>query len=539
MKFVYGMKHKSDTLEAFRKVRAEFESCGHVIKKLHSDRGGEFKSTDFTDYCQTSRIKQTFTSPYSPEQNGVAERAWRTLMESVRCMLLESKSPKSLWIAALDTACHVSNRVVPKSSTDNKSPFEKFYGKLPNLNYLRIFGCTAYVHDETHQGKLGPRSEKGRFIGYEKNSRSYVILLPNGKVKVSHNVIFDESFNSATTIPHTEGDDNDGVIIVEDQVDDEGVDLILPVTQTVETAQNIPNIMDPVQNVPNVPNIPNVQNNVQFVTNIQNSEEIDSDPPGTTPINTVSWKKDPKHPDAYKTHALPDVNLKRSDRQRRPPRILEDYANAVTEFENEPKSFGDAMQSEEADQWKEACQHEISVLSKTWTLVPRPTGRKVIGCKWVFKRKRDGDGHVTRYRSRLVVKGYSQVPGIDYQDSFAPVARISTLRVVLAVANQRDWNIENSDISNAYLNAKLKEPVYMEQPDGFSDGSDRVIELQYSLYGLVQAGYNWNDTLNKWLIDIGFKRSKLDPCLYTTELENKVLNLVTFVDDLVIPATQI
>ena len=535
MKFVYSMRHKSEALDAFQKVRTEFQSRGHVIKRLHSDRGGEFKSAEFSEYCKASGIQQTFTSPYSPEQNGVAERSWRTLMESVRCMLLESKSPKSLWVAALDTACHVTNCIVPKSSTNGKSPFEMFYGKAPDLNSIRVFGCPAYVHDETHQGKLGPRSEKGRFIGYEKNSRSYVILLPNGKVRVSHNVIFDEKFENAPVSRGTVDDSLDGVICIE------GEDPLAPSTPEVdistEIIENIPNVQDAIQNVPNIPdviqNVPNVQN----VPDFQNLNEIDPETAKVPETTTVNWKKDPTHPNAFKTHALPDVNLQRSDRQRRPPRLLEDYANVATEFEAEPKSFKEAMETDEADKWKEACKHEIGVLSKTWTLVPRPADRKVIGCKWVFKRKRDADGHVTRHRSRLVVKGYSQIPGVDYQESFAPVARISTLRVLLAVANQRDWDIENSDIRNASLNAELKEAVYIEQLDGFNDGSNRVIQLHYSLYGLVQAGHNWNETLNKWLIEIGLTRSKTDPCLYTMITEDKILHVAIFVDDLVYTGT--
>jgi transposase InsO family protein len=531
MKFVYPIRQKSDALTAFRRCLLEFTSRGFTIQQLHSDRGGEFKSNEFSEFCLLHNIKQSFTAPYSPQQNGVAERAWRSLFECSRCLLLESGSPKSLWAAALDTASYIINRLPSSTNPDRKSPFELFYGKEPQIDHLRVFGCPAYVHDETYQGKLSPKSEKGKFIGYERDSKAYIILMPNGKVKTSHNVTFDESNQSVISDEINPTNISTNISVHDD------TDMDIP-EQPTDNNNDQPNqivLEHPEDSLKDPFNPKHVQSTIQ-PDQIEHPTEPSNQsvPDPETQTKSAKWRNDPTHPDAFKTHPVPDVTLQRVDRVRKAPkRFDDDSANVICEIPPEPLTFAQAMKTPEANHWKSACEDEISVLSRKWELVDKPPDRKIIGCKWVFKRKLDGNGKISRYRSRLVVKGYNQIPGEDYRESFAPVAKIATLRTLLAAATHLDWDVYNSDISNAYLNAPLTEATYMTQPDGFNDGSGKVIKLNYSLYGLCQAGHNWNQHINTWLTTIGFLRSKADPCLYTTTRNGRPLSLVIYVDDLI------
>ena len=405
------------------------------------------------------------------------------------------------------------------------------------------------MHDELHQGKLKARSDKGRFIGYEKASNGYLILMANGKVKISHNVKFDEKFETATE-PDSQVDSNfqvltdhaspvqvmDQLYVENDVLEDGHVTNLEHIPNPQDLAQPHPEQLelDPGEHfepgdLSDDPD-PEPQDNIDDPVQVQ----VDQDP-GDDDQSDANWRNDPAHPDAFKTHPVPDANLQRQNRSRRPNSkyYSDEFANIASEVDSEPNSFKEAARTTDAEAWTAACQAELAVLSKTWKFVDRPKDRKPIGCRWVFKRKRGADGQVIKHKARLVAKGFTQVPGLDFNESFAPVARAATLRTLLAMATVNDWDLENSDISNAYLNAPLKETIYMEQPEGFNDGTGRVIQLNYSLYGLVQAGHNWNDTLNKWITSLGISRSKSDPCLYTKVNHGKTLLLTIYVDDLI------
>ena len=171
------------------------------------------------------------------------------------------------------------------------------------------------------------------------------------------------------------------------------------------------------------------------------------------------------------------------------------------------------MRSEQADQWHDACQYEIDALAKngTWTLVDLPAGRKAVKSKWVFKRKADG-----RYRARLVAKGFTQIQGIDYDETFSPVARFESLRLILALAALEDWEIHQMDVKSAFLNGLLEEEIYMEQPEGFiTPGQEsKVCLLKKAIYGLKQASRAWNLQFHGVLVELGFTRTYSDAGIY-------------------------
>ncbi|KAM0863375.1 hypothetical protein ACQ4PT_044625 [Festuca glaucescens] len=202
---------------------------------------------------------------------------------------------------------------------------------------------------------------------------------------------------------------------------------------------------------------------------------------------------------------------------------------------SEPAALAEAEGDED---WRLAMVDELQSIeeNQTWSLADLPPGHKPIGLKWIFKLKRDADGHVLKHKARLVAKGYAQRPGIDFDEVFAPVARLNSVGLLLAVAAQFKWEVHHMDVKTAFLNGDLGEEVYVTQPPGFVDGnnSSKVMRLHKALYGLRQAPRAWNTKLHAMLVSLGFVRSASEHAVYTRGEGDSRLLLGVYVDDLVI-----
>lgn len=201
-----------------------------------------------------------------------------------------------------------------------------------------------------------------------------------------------------------------------------------------------------------------------------------------------------------------------------------------------PQNVNEAMTSPEAEKWKAAMESEYRSLieNETWTLEKLPEGKKAIKCKWIFTTKQDTNGDIIRYKARLVARGFSQVEGIDYNETFAPVVRYTSIRILLSIASHLNLRISQMDAVTAYLNGTLDEELYMEQPDGYEIEPGKCCRLIKSIYGLKQAGRVWNETLDKVLKNYGLERSKMDQCIYFSNNEKRILILAIYVDDILI-----
>ena len=201
----------------------------------------------------------------------------------------------------------------------------------------------------------------------------------------------------------------------------------------------------------------------------------------------------------------------------------------------EPANFVEASKS---PSWTHAMDEEMKAIESngTWTLVTRPPNQKTIGLKWVYKLKKDTEGAIVKYKARLVAKGYVQRQGVDYDEVFAPVARIETVRVLLALAAQEDWKVHHMDVKSAFLNGDLTEEVYVEQPLGYEKKGEegKVYKLKKALYGLKQAPRAWNSKLDRSLVSLGFKRCPLEHAVYTKNSKGSNLLVGVYVDDLII-----
>ena len=216
-----------------------------------------------------------------------------------------------------------------------------------------------------------------------------------------------------------------------------------------------------------------------------------------------------------------------------------EYSGLCLVAAEEPNTIDEALSE---DCWRRAMEVEMKAIedNRTWVVSNLPPKQKAIGLKWVFKVKKDPDGKVVKHKARLVAKGYAQRQGVDFDEVFAPVARIETVRVLLALAAHGGWQVHHMDVKSAFLNGDLTETVYVQQPPGFIIGKgDKVLKLKKALYGLRQAPRAWNSKLDKELIALGFVRSKLEHAVYKRSSRDSFLLVGVYVDDLIISGPNI
>ncbi|KAL4029945.1 hypothetical protein IC575_008173 [Cucumis melo] len=230
----------------------------------------------------------------------------------------------------------------------------------------------------------------------------------------------------------------------------------------------------------------------------------------------------------------PDIPPRRSTRVREPPIHLQDYHCFSTIVSLiEPTSYQEASTD---PLWQKAMNDELQALEKmhTWDYVDLPPGKRPIGCKWIYKIKTHSDGTIERYKARLVAKGYSQEYDIDYEETFAPVARMTSVRSLLAVAAAKQWPLLQMDVKNAFLNGTLSEEVYMKPPLGTSSPPHKVCLLRRALYGLKQAPRAWFATFSSTITQLGFTSSPHDTALFTRHTPQGIVLLLLYVDDMII-----
>ena len=234
--------------------------------------------------------------------------------------------------------------------------------------------------------------------------------------------------------------------------------------------------------------------------------------------------------------------LRRSTRVSRPPvRYGYDQDSYLVEAltsEEDPVTYAEAMLDIDSQKWVEAMRAEMDSMETNgvWTLVDPPSGVKAIGCKWIYKRKKGPDGRVETFKARLVAKGYTQKEGIDYEETFSPVAMLKSIRILLAVAAYHDYEIWQMDVKTAFLNGDLTEDIYMQQPQGFiAAGQEHMVcKLNRSIYGLKQSSRSWNIRFDSAVKSFDFEQNPDEPCVYRKYSGDKVTFLVLYVDDILL-----
>ncbi|KAL0374359.1 UNVERIFIED_CONTAM: Retrovirus-related Pol polyprotein from transposon TNT 1-94 [Sesamum radiatum] len=243
-----------------------------------------------------------------------------------------------------------------------------------------------------------------------------------------------------------------------------------------------------------------------------------------------------------RTHEVASGDHQRDEEPRRSKRakIAKTFGPEFLTYvlENEPRTINEALSSPEAPFWKEAINSEIESIMQnhTWELMDLPPGSTPLGCKWILKRKYKADGSIDKYKARLVAKGFKQKEGLDFFDTYSPVTRITSIRVLIAIAALYDLEIHQMDVKTAFLNGELDEEIYMEQPEGFvvPGQEKKVCRLVKSLYGLKQAPKQWHEKFDRTMLSNGFKINECDKCVYVKSSHNSFIIVCLYVDDMLI-----
>ncbi|KAM5546528.1 hypothetical protein ABKV19_002354, partial [Rosa sericea] len=512
--WVNFLKDKTETFESFKNLSQrliiEKQSSNTSIVRVRSDNCTKFKNAAFSNYCHELGVSHEFSAPITPQQNGIVERKNRVLLDMARVMLHAAGLSTNFWAEAISTACYTINRVFFRPGTD-QTAYELWKGKKPNVGHFHVFGSPCYIlRDREHLGKFDARSDDGVFLGYSLNSRAYRVYNKRTRVVM-------ESIN----------------VSIDDQC----------VKQEESFADPSPFSVTPSQNA-------------EASTEEEEEEILDSifEP---APIQRRGFKQVPKD------HSTQDIigNLtdgpttrKKAASQVSSSEVSEENVllcfitenllsmNVISHFGFvsivEPKNIKTALLD---DNWISAMQDELNQFTRNdvWYLVPRPSKCNVIGTKWIFKNKCDEKGNVIRNKARLVTQGYSQVEGLDFDETFAPVARLESVRLLLSIACHLRFKLFQMDVKTAFLNGFLQEEVYVEQPPGFQDphNLDHVYRLKKALYGLKQAPRAWYERLSTHLVEKGYTRGSVDKTLFVKRTKNDLIIAQVYVDDIVFGST--
>jgi hypothetical protein len=185
-------------------------------------------------------------------------------------------------------------------------------------------------------------------------------------------------------------------------------------------------------------------------------------------------------------------------------------------------------------------EYDSIVKNSAWEIVPRPIDKSVVGSRWIYKVKQVVDGSVEKYKARFVARGFSQIEGIDYDETFAPIAMYSPIRSILSLSTQMGWRIHHMDVKTTFLNGVIEEEVYIEQPEGFEtfDRESHVCRLKRALYGMKQAPCSWYTRIDNYFTGLGFTKSEANANLYQILVEGKILIIVLYVDDLILTSDE-
>ncbi|GJV48668.1 ribonuclease H-like domain-containing protein [Tanacetum coccineum] len=659
--FLASKDETSGILQTF--IRQIENQLSHRVKIIRSDNGTEFKNRDMLEFCGNKGIKQEYSNARTPQQNGVAERMNRTLIEAARTMLADSLLPTTFWAEAVSTACYIFNRV-RVTKPQNKTPYELLFGHKPIISYIRPFGCHVTILDTLSVlGKFDGKSDEGFLVGYSLNSKAYrVYNLVTKRVEVNLHVNFledkpnvkgvgyrwmfdidyltdsmnyipvslenqanphagaSEVTNSAgtpTSITSEEKDEEVELIVVpsavkipeeKDEFRTSSTNSKQEKTLTESQKEKFDSSTDSLEDNPkiqafrreleeialkhlgtvpenNTTSTPSVNTGSQTVntgrldhddslmpeleifhkpeTGIFDEASYDEEgvitdfnslptefevsPTPTLRIHSIYPKSqilgDPKSAVQTRSkvqnksgaHALLSHIQKQ---QRNNHKDQQHCLFACFLSQEEPKKIAEALQD---DSWVQAMQEELLQfkLQQVWVLVDLPHGMKVIGTKWVYRNKRDERGVVVRNKARLVAQGYTQEEGIDYDEVFAPVARIEAIRLFLAFASFMGFIVYQMDVKSAFLYGTIDEEVYVSQPPGFVDPDHptKVYKVVKALYGLHQAPRAWYATLSTFLEKHGYKRGTIDKTLFIKRDKKDIMLVQVYVDDIIFGST--
>ena len=540
------------------------ERCtGRALKVIRADN--EFQTKAGRDWMLARGIKFEPTAPYTPRQNGVVERKGGVVFNGVRSIIFDANLPKELWAEVAATVIYLRNRC-PTRAVRGMTPLEAWSGRKPDLSHLRRVGCRAYklVPKATHPKKLQERGQQRILVGYG-GAFQYRLWNPyTGGIERASEVVFDE----------------DSRFSIDPR------DLKLPQLSPREAAPPAAEECLPHAALARLP-----QEDVPYAAiraELRQKEEEQWGPSaGSALPEEVAWRRLARHEgknddgtyaDALHLQALDEDDPERPNVERQllytdiatgadpdpgvdsddewdtkeledeyrdcPNASLLNLAPPADVDKDEPQTLRQAKASPDWPKWKKAMEEELHQLhiNNTWEEVPArqaPAGQ-VLGGKWVFKIKRGSENQITRWKARWVVRGFEQVLGINYHETFASVVKPMSYKALFAIAAARGWVIEQMDVKTAFLYGEVDAEIYVEMPHEFGK-PNTVCFLRKALYGLKQAPRIWKQTLAASLAKLGLVESETDTAVFKIEskipigvFEKSGVIVVVYVDDLLL-----
>ncbi|GJT46626.1 retrovirus-related pol polyprotein from transposon TNT 1-94 [Tanacetum coccineum] len=552
--WVKFLRSKNETSAVVIKFLKQIQvGLNKTVRYVHTDNGTEFVNKDLTDYYECVGI---FQFPRTPQLNNVVERRNRTLVEAAKTMLIFSKAPIFLWAEAVK----------------------------PDLTFFCVFCALCYpTNDNEDLGKLQPTADIGIFIGYAPSKKEHMApvqfstrptptfltpgqinsgLVPNPVPAAPYvtptnkelEILFQPMFDEYMEPPRVERPVSPA-LVVSVPVNSAGTPSSTTIDQDAPSPSHSPSSLalqspslhqgvaanstliedNPFAHVDNHPFInvfaPEPHSEASSSGDLSSSEYPYV---SQTLHHLKKWSKD---------HPLDNIigNPYRPvfTRKQLATDALWCLYNCVL-LKVEPKNLKSAITE---DCWFQAMQDDVHKFDQlqVWELVPQPDCVMIIALKWIYKVKLDEYGDVLKNKARLVAKGYRQEEGIDFEESFAPVACIEAIRIFIANAASKNMTIYQMDVKTTFLNGELKEEVYVIQPEGFVDPDHltHVYRLKKALYSLKQAPRAWYDTLSRFLLDNKFSKGAVDPTLFTRKTGKHILLVQIYVDDIIFALTDL
>ncbi|KAI7966272.1 hypothetical protein MJO29_002020 [Puccinia striiformis f. sp. tritici] len=460
------LKEKSDTPDAINKFKIFYENqTGKRIKKLITDGGGEFCNKTLSSILEANGIQHNVAPPYNPQQNGIAERANRTILDMTRCILLHSKMASEWWAEAVKTSCAMTN-CLPTLSKGRQSPIELLFGKKPNVQIFRPFGCKVWAlkPEVYHERKFDSLAWEGILIGYSNDYSTYKVLRVDDRkiINIKH-VHFEED--------------------------------IFPGFGALHKSQNNLNLSNDQLIFHQSESLPE--------NNADTSEETDDDYAQKLFEEEVSSEKETSEGEKIINSSINAANIL-------------NYSRRTALMTGTPKTHNAAMKSDEIEDWKKAEQKEYQNMKDhdAWLVRMKKAYDSPIASTWAFRKKLGANNEVVEFKARICAQGFRQTYGFDYHAKYAPTGKPASLRLLMSFAINNDLKIHQLDVRSAFLTCPLEDKVTLLPPPGYEGPQNTVFELKKAVYGLRQAPLVWYKRLSTFLKSIQFNISVSDPCVF-------------------------
>jgi len=529
--WIYTLKSKADatnTIINFIKL-INNQYPDNKIKIFKSDNAKEYNNKKIINFCKKHGIKKEFSPPYNPQNNGIAERFNRTISTCTKTILYWAGLSTNFWEYAVKHATYIYN-LIPHKGINNNIPNEIYYNKKVNLKYLKTFGCLAYYKNfKQHLPKFDINSKKGVYLGFDNNTHSYMIMdYYDHSIHFTREAIFIE--DTPANLRISSGNNTTKYLKISNNTNSNHINIDY-------TNLNISKIPDDYSNFTET-------DTKEILSDNENQDESNN-----YKINNINEISDCKN--NTESYSDQDSNIIYDNNTDTSEIIPYKHVDIIKNKDNlyipkifvinteVPMCYNHIYNREDKQLWFKAIKNELDNLYKNnvMTFIKSiPDNHNVIATKWIFAIKRNKNNEIIKYKARLVARGDKQIHGIDYSIIYSPTLDIVCIRLILFLASKFKWNVFQLDIQAAYLNAPIYEDVYVKIPQGDINFGKGFWKLNKSLYGLKQSGRNWNFTISNFLIKIGFKQCKCEPCLfYYYNNKQEVTCLIgLYVDDMII-----